>query len=165
MLCLDFSLLEGTQLLITNSNDVETHFIKIKSDADLTGCRGSPINQTVVLKCRADNYREIRWYKNGELLDLSSEDISYNQTSGELVIRREDACELLGIYQCFASNDIDTVHVSTRVLPLGKEAPSNIVTELLECFNRLAQPSREAGVGVIHYTDYRIYTQSQATPS
>ena len=160
MLCLDLLLLENSQLLIIKGDDVETHFIKIRSDADLVGCRRSPINQSVVLNCRANNHREIRWYKNGELLDLSSEGTMYNQTSGELVIKREDACELLGVYQCFASNDTDTVHISTRVLPLGKDVSSNNSTILLDCFNRLAQPSRGARVGVIHYTDYWIHNHN-----
>ena len=78
------------------------------------------------MECLASGHMSVTWYKNGEVLELSSEGTMYNQTSGELVIRREDACELLGIYQCFASNDIDTVHVSTRVLPFGKDFPSTI---------------------------------------
>ena len=93
----------------------------IRSDADIRGCVDSPVNQSITLTCKADGHQEISWYKNGELLDLNSEEITFNQTSGDLVIRREDACDLLGVYQCFASNDIDTVHVSTRVLPFGKK--------------------------------------------
>ena len=134
-------LVEKPQLL-TESNYVENRFIKIRSDADIHGCMDSPVNQSVTLNCKAENYQEISWYKNGELLDLDSEGTMFNQTTGDLVIRREDACELLGVYQCFASNEIDTVHVSTRVLPLGKESLL-IVTVLLECFNRVAKPSRE----------------------
>ena len=98
----------------------ENHFIKIRSDADVFGCRESPVNQSITINCNISGHREISWYKNGKLLDLNSEEIKFNQTSGDLVIRREDACDLLGVYQCFASNDIDTVHVSTRVLPFGK---------------------------------------------
>ena len=101
------------------STDLETHFITIKTNP-IGSCRGSPVNQSITLTCKADGHQEISWYKNGELLDLNSEEITFNQTSGDLVIRREDACNLLGVYQCFASNDIDTVHVSTRVLPFGK---------------------------------------------
>ena len=101
------------------STDLETYFITIKTNP-VDSCRGSPVNQSITLTCKADGHREISWYKNGELLDLNSEEIMFNQTSGDLVIRREDACDLLGVYQCFASNDIDTVHVSTRVLPFGK---------------------------------------------
>ena len=80
------------------------------------------MNQFVTLKCNVSSPATIRWYKNGELLDLDSEGMTYNQTTGDLIIRREDACELLGVYQCFASNEIDTVHVSTRVLPLGEKS-------------------------------------------
>ena len=98
----------------------ENHFITIRSDADVYGCRESPVNQSVTLNCKATGHSVINWYKNGEVLDLNDEEIVFNQTTGDLTIRREDACELLGIYQCFASNEIDTVHVSTRVLPLGK---------------------------------------------
>ena len=130
----------GTPLKFHNMK--ENHFIKIRSDADVFGCRESPVNQSVIMNCNADGHQTMKWYKNGELLDLNSEGTMFNQTTGELVIRREDACELLGVYQCFASNEIDTVHVSTRVLPLGKESLL-IVTVLLECFNRVAQPSRK----------------------
>ena len=114
----------GTELQLSNTK--ENHFIMIKSDADVNGCRGTERNQSVTMKCMTSDHRSITWYKNGEVLDLSSEGTMYNQMSGELVIRREDACELLGVYQCFASNDIDTVHVSTRVLPFGKDIPSTI---------------------------------------
>ena len=99
---------------------MENHLIEIRHDADVNGCRGSLQNQSVTMNCNASGYTVISWYKNGELLDLTGEGTVFNQTSGDLVIRREDACELLGVYQCFASNDIDTVHVSTRVLPFGK---------------------------------------------
>ena len=108
----------------------ENHFIKIRSDADVFGCRGSPVNQSITINCNISGHREISWYKNGELLDLNSEEIKFNQTSGDLVIRREDACDLLGVYQCFASNDIDTVHVSTRVLPFGKKSYSLVLAIL-----------------------------------
>ena len=136
----DFSFFIDRPQLLTDFYE-ETQFIIIKTNP-IGSCRGSPVNQSVTLNCKANNYREISWYKNGELLDLNSEGTTFNQTTGDLVIRREDACELLGVYQCFASNEIDTVHVSTRVLPFGKEI-STIVTELLECFNRVAQPSRK----------------------
>ena len=115
-----FISLEKPQLL-TENNYVENHFITIRSDADIHGCISSPVNQSVTLTCKAVGQQEISWYKNGELLDLNSEGTTFNQTTGDLVIRREDACDLLGVYQCFASNEIDTVHVSTRVLPFGKE--------------------------------------------
>ena len=127
-------------------------------------CIESPANQSVTLSCRANNYQEITWYKNGELLKPNSEGTMYNQISGELVIRREDACELLGVYQCFASNDIDTVHVSTRVLPFGKEVPSNTVTKLLlECFNRLAKPSWKARADLSQQPQPWVYTRHQIT--
>ena len=155
---INFLSLEKPQLLTDNYE--ETHFIAIKK-YPVGSCGGSPVNQSVALNCRANNYQEIRWYKNGELLDLSSEETTYNQTSGELVIRREDACELLGVYQCFASNDVDTVHASTRVLPFGKEAPSNTVTELLECFNRLAKPSRKAGATLSQQPPEWVCTRHQ----
>ena len=99
----------------------ENHFIYIRSDADVTGCINSTVNQSVTLNCKASGYLSINWYKNGELLDIDSEGITFNQTTGDLIIRRGDPCELLGVYQCFASNEIDTVHVSTRVLPFGEE--------------------------------------------
>ena len=105
----------------------ENHFINIRSDADVTGCINSIVNQSVTLNCKASGYLSINWYKNGELLDIDSEEITFNQTTGDLMIRREDPCELLGVYQCFASNEIDTVHVSTRVLPFGKESSPNNV--------------------------------------
>ena len=113
-----FSSLDRPQL----STDLyrETHFITIKNNP-VGSCRGSPANQSVMLNCKANNYQEISWYKNGKLLDLNNEGTTFNQTTGDLVIRREDACDLLGVYQCFTSNEIDTVHVSTRVLPFGKE--------------------------------------------
>ena len=101
--------------------DIENHFIEIRSDADIRGCLESLVNQSVTMNCNANGHRTIKWYKNGELLDLNSEGTMFNQTTGDLVIRREDACELLGVYQCFASNETDTVHVSTRVLPFGKD--------------------------------------------
>ena len=100
----------------------ENHFIEIRSDADVFGCRESPQYQSVTMSCNISGHQEISWYKNGKLLDLNNEGTTFNQTTGDLVIRREDACDLLGVYQCFASNEIDTVHVSTRVLPLGKES-------------------------------------------
>ena len=108
------------ELLMLNMN-IENHFIKVSHMGENDGCNASPANQSVTMKCMKSDHMSVTWYKNGEVLDLSSEGTMYNRMSGELVIRREDACELLGIYQCFASNDIDTVHVSTRVLPLGKE--------------------------------------------
>ena len=110
----------GTPLQL--HNQVENHFIMIRSDVDVVGCRGSLLNQSVTLKCNVSSPAAIRWYKNGELLDLDSEGMTFNQTTGDLIIRREDACELLGVYQCFASNENDTVHVSTRVLPLGEKS-------------------------------------------
>ena len=113
--------LEQQQLLIEDVALV-THFIKIKAVADITGCIDSPVNQSVTLNCKANGYKVINWYKNGELLDVDSEGTTFNQTTGDLIIRREDACDLLGVYQCFASNEIDTVHVSSRVLPFGKAA-------------------------------------------
>ena len=85
------------------------------------------MNQSVILNCKASGYLSINWYKNGELLDIDSEGITFNQTTGDLIIRREDPCELLGVYQCFASNEIDTVHVSTRVLPVGEKSSANNV--------------------------------------
>ena len=111
--------LEKPQLL-TEDDYAENHFIIIRSDVN--GCRGSPVNQSVTLNCKANDHLKVRWYKNGELLDLDSEGIIFNQTTGDLIIRREDACELLGVYQCFASNENDTVHMSTRVLPLGEKS-------------------------------------------
>ena len=119
----------------------DTQFIIIKTNP-IGSCSGSPANQSVMINCNISGHTAVSWYKNGELLDLNSEGTMFNQTTGDLVIRREDACELLGVYQCFASNEIDTVHVSTRVLPLGKESLL-IVTVLLDCFNRLAQSSRK----------------------
>ena len=80
------------------------------------------MNQTVTLHCKASDYLTISWYKNGEVLELNNEDTVFNQTTGDLVIRREDPCDLLGVYQCFVSNEIDTVHVSTRVLPFGEKS-------------------------------------------
>ena len=109
------------QLLMENVT-LENHFINIRSDADITGCRDSPKNQSVTLNCKASGYLSINWYKNGEVLDVDSEGSTFNQTTGDLIIRRKDACELLGVYQCFASNEIDTVQVSTRVLPFGEES-------------------------------------------
>ena len=114
-----FASLEQQQLLIEDMA-IESHFITIRSDADVVGCRETPVNQSVTMNCNISGHTSIKWYKNGELLDLNSEGTTFNQTTGDLVIRREDACELLGVYQCFASNEIDTVHVSTRVLPFGK---------------------------------------------
>ena len=111
---------EQQKLLIQDMNK-ENHFISISHSGPIDGCDTSLVNQSVTMKCLASGHMSVTWYKNGEVLELSSEGTMYNQTSGELVIRREDACELLGVYQCFASNDIDTVHVSTRVLPFGKE--------------------------------------------
>ena len=119
--------------MLTESKYVENYFIKIRSDADIHGCIDSPLNQSVTLNCNISGHTTISWYKNGELLDINSEGTTFNQTTGGLIIRREDACELLGVYQCFASNEIDTVHVSTRVLPFGKEISTNM-NELLECF-------------------------------
>ena len=108
--------------LLSEGAGLKDHFIKIRSDADVNGCRESLVNQSVTLNCKATGHSVINWYKNGEVLDLNDEEIVFNQTTGDLTIRREDACELLGIYQCFASNEIDTVAASTmRVLPFGEE--------------------------------------------
>ena len=104
----------------------ENYFITIRSDTDVVGCRETPANQSVTMNCNISGHTSIKWYKNGELLDLNSEGTTFNQTTGDLVIRRKDACELLGVYQCFASNEIDTVHVSTRVLPFGKQVATII---------------------------------------
>ena len=112
----------------------ENHFIKIRSNADSTGCRHSQMNQSVALNCKATGYLSIDWYKNGELLDVDSEGTTFNQTTGDLIIRREDPCELLGVYQCFVSNEIDTVQVSTRVLPFGEESsPYNVCVCVCVC--------------------------------
>ena len=103
------------------------HYITVRSDADINGCRGSPENQSVTLHCSTRSVAIIQWYKNGEVLDVDSEGTTFNQTTGDLIIRREDPCELLGVYQCFASNEIDTVQVSTRVLPFGEDSsPHNM---------------------------------------
>ena len=61
------------------------------------------------------------WYKNGQLLDVNSSDIVFNQISSSWTITKNNPCDLLGVYQCFVSNEVGTVHVSTRVLPLGEE--------------------------------------------
>ena len=111
--------------LLQTDDIVENHFITIKHDA-LNGCNSS-VNQSVTLNCKASGYLSINWYKNGELLDIDSEGITFNQTTGDLMIRRKDPCELLGVYQCFVSNEIDTVHVSTRVLPFGEQSSPNNV--------------------------------------
>ena len=142
-----FVSVEQQELLIEDVR-IENHFIMIRHDADIHGCIGSPVNQSVTLTCKADGYQEISWYKNGGLLDLNNEEIMFNQTTGDLVIRREYACDLLGVYQCFASNEIDTVHVSTRVLPFGKEIlliPVHvhvIMDSHYECTKRHNKPSR-----------------------
>ena len=115
----------GTRLQLDSI--MENHYITIKSDTDIYSCRGSPKNQSVTIRCTTSGAAMIRWYKNGELLDVDSEGTTFNQTTGELIIRKEDPCELLGVYQCFVSNEIDTVQVSTRVLPFGEEpSPYNV---------------------------------------
>ena len=115
----------GTSLQLYSK--MENHYITIRSDADPNGCIDSLQDQSVTLDCNINSLATIQWYKNGELLDTNSEGITFNQTTGDLIIRRGDPCELLGVYQCFASNEIDTVHVSTRVLPFGEESSPNNV--------------------------------------
>jgi len=95
------------------------HFVKIRSDK--LGCSYASNTQSISLHCNATGYQEMIWYKNGQLLDVNSTDIVYNQTTSSWTITKNNPCDLLGVYQCFVSNKVGTVHVSTRVLPLGEE--------------------------------------------
>ena len=98
----------------------ETQFVRIKSNQ--LGCPAEADYQSVSLYCNATGYQEMIWYKNGQLLDVnSSTDIVFNQTTSSWTITKNNPCDLLGVYQCFVSNEVGTVHVSTRVLPLGEE--------------------------------------------
>ncbi|XP_065909914.1 uncharacterized protein [Dysidea avara] len=103
--------------LLFDINYVETHFVKINKD--IPGCQDVSDIQSVSLHCNATSYEEMIWYKNGQLLDVNSSDIVFNQTTSNWTITKNNPCDLLGVYQCFVSNEVGTVHVSTRVLPLG----------------------------------------------
>ena len=100
-------------------NYTDIQFVRIKSNQ--LGCLDEVDNQSISLQCNATGYQEMIWYKNGQLLDVNSTDIVYNQTTSSWTITKSNPCDLLGVYQCFVSNEVGTAHVSTRVLPLGEE--------------------------------------------
>jgi len=105
--------------LFFDTNYVETQFVEVNTDKP--GCHNVSGNQSISLYCNATGYQEMIWYKNGQLLDVNSTDIVYNQTTSGWTITKTNPCNLLGVYQCFVSNEVGTVHISTRVLPLGEE--------------------------------------------
>jgi len=105
--------------LLFDTNYVETQFVEINKDQP--GCHNESGNQSISLHCNATDYQEMIWYKNGQLLNINSRDIVYNQTTSSWTITKNNPCDLLGVYQCFVSNEVGTVHISTRVLPFGEE--------------------------------------------
>ena len=124
-----FALTEIPKLLL-NMDYVDNQFVRIKSNQ--FGCPTEVVNQSVSLHCNATGYQEMIWYKNGQLLDVNSTDIVFNQTTSSWTITKNNPCDLLGVYQCFVSNEVGTVHVSTRVLPLGEE--NNISVCIIRVF-------------------------------
>jgi len=116
--CLFICTIEKPKLLGTDY--VGTQFVRIKSNH--FGCPVEADYQSISLNCNATGYQEMIWYKNGKLLNVNrSKDIVFNQTTSSWTITKNNPCDLLGVYQCFVSNEVGTVHVSTRILPLGEE--------------------------------------------
>ena len=109
-------LTEKPQLFLDPDND---QLVRIKSNQLV--CPVEVDSQSISLYCNGTDYQEMIWYKNGQLLDVNSTDIVYNQTTSSWTLTKNNPCDLLGVYQCFVSNEVGTVHVSTRVLPLGEE--------------------------------------------
>ena len=116
-------LTEKPQLLLYSDYD---QFVRIKSNQ--LGCPIEVDSQSISLYCNATGYQEMTWYKNGQLLNINSTDIVYYQTT----TTKNNPCDLLGVYQCFVSNEVGTVHISTRVLPLGEE--NNISVCIIRVF-------------------------------
>ncbi|XP_065909622.1 uncharacterized protein [Dysidea avara] len=108
-------------------NTSPSQYILIKPDGD-NNCDQSPHNQTVTLQCQVTGHPSpvISWYHNGELVNFT--DYFDNTTiiiveNNTWTLQGGDPCNIIGYWQCFATNNVGTVHSTTRVLPYGWRNP------------------------------------------
>ena len=104
-------------------NPSSSQYLLIKPDDD-NNCDQSPHNQTVTLQCQVTGHPSpvISWYHNGELVNFT--DYLDNTTiiveNNTWTLQGGDPCNLIGYWQCFATNNVETIHSTTRVLPFGE---------------------------------------------
>ena len=53
-------------------------------------------------------------------MNLTDYNITDNVGNNTWIIQGGDPCRLIGYWQCFATNEVGTVHNEIRVLPYGK---------------------------------------------
>ena len=117
----------GPRLLNTSPSQ----YLLIKPDGD-NNCDQSPHNQTVTLQCQVTGHPSpvISWYHNGELVNFT--DYFDNTTiiiveNNTWTLQGGDPCNLIGYWQCFATNNVGTVHSTTRVLPFGEYISLSVI--------------------------------------
>jgi len=104
-------------------NSSPSQYLLIKPDGD-NNYDQSPHNQTLTLQCQVTGHPSpvINWYHNGELVNFT--DYFDNTTiivkNNTWTLQGGDPSNLIGYWQCFATNNVGTVHSTTRVLPFGE---------------------------------------------
>ena len=108
-------------LVIHNSSPSQC--LLIKPDGD-NNCDQSSHNQTLTLQCQVTGHPSpvISWYHNGELVNFTDyfDNTTITVENNTWTLQGGDPCNLIGYWQCFATNNVETVHSTTRVLPFGE---------------------------------------------
>ena len=111
-------------------NSSPSQYLLIKPDGD-NNCDQSPHNQTLTLQCQVTGHPSpvISWYHNGELVNFTDyfDNTTIIAENNTWTLQGGDPCNLIGYWQCFATNNVGTVYSTTRVLPFGEYFLSEVL--------------------------------------